>query len=180
MAAAASQTKSAKNNAYLEVKFLGPNRTLVSVKGLLDSGNLTCSSAAMSLDLARQLQLPIHPTRIKVGTAARNGSLKVLGICKDVRMMLNQNLIVTLSKVIILENLNNDLNLSLQFLKQTKARWHFAKKKLLIAEEELTVVTQMVEERKDKTDDENAELEAHPIGHGTQEECTEIEMTAKE
>ena len=132
MGIAATRENPLQPSAFIKVKFLGPDKKLWPVKGLLDSGNLTNAAAAMSLTLARKLNLNIYPTRTKVGTAAQGGSLDVVGEVKQLKMALNARLVVTLHRVLIIRDLNSPLNLSLNFLRSVKASINFSRRTIKI------------------------------------------------
>ena len=134
------QNPSPQPRAYLRVGFLDSNGKCVTVKGLVDSGNLTAFPAAMSSSFARQLGLKIHQVKMKIGTASTSGTLQVEGICLDVRMAISKSTIVNLHKVLIIRDLNGPLNLSLKFLEDTKSRIDFNKQRLMIKGESIPII----------------------------------------
>ena len=127
-------------SAFIRCRFKGPQDKLVPIKGLIDSGNLTSAAAAIQEKLAHQLQLNITPCNLKVGTAAKNGQLQVVGEVRNLKMALSPSLVVCLHKVLVLKDLNSPLNLSLNFLRSVNADLNFRQKSMRIAGENIPLI----------------------------------------
>ncbi|MCP4058387.1 MAG: hypothetical protein GY738_13945, partial [Pseudoalteromonas sp.] len=143
-----------KNIACL---FQGKQGNWIKVAGLLDSGNLVPGSAAMSAELAAKLGTSWEKYCLDVGTAAHGGSLEVIGKIPTIQMAVSPNLVLNLTDVIVVKNLAHPLNLSLQFLKDCRAKVNYVEEipHLQIEGEKIPIVAQMETREMEPREKEN-------------------------
>ena len=107
---------------YLECFFRDPQRWLLRIHGLVDTGNTVPKSAAISVALANQLGVKISPSQLRVTTAAETSSLEVVGTVATLVMATSATNLLQLRDVVVYKNLSHPLNLGLDFFRQLQAK----------------------------------------------------------
>ncbi|MCP3664105.1 MAG: hypothetical protein GY696_16715 [Gammaproteobacteria bacterium] len=122
MSCAGHMTAIENAHKLLACWFQTRNQQVWRIMGLVDMGNTVPGSAAISVDLARELGITISPSRLKVTTAAQGSPLEVVGTVASLVMGISPTNLLKLTDVVVYRNLGHQLNLGLNFCCQFKAR----------------------------------------------------------
>jgi transposase InsO family protein len=109
------------NSAYVRIKIF---KKPIIAKMLVDSGNLV--SDLISEEFAKLARVPYEPVQKKVGTAAKGGSVNIIGKCKPFKIFIeNVSKAITLQPFIVKE-LSHPINVGRAFLGRYRGRLEFA------------------------------------------------------
>ena len=109
------------NSAYVQVKIF---RKPIIAKMLVDSGNLV--SDLISEEFAKLARVPYEPVQKKVGTAAKGGSVNIIGKCKPFKIFIENVSKAIIIEPFILKELSHPINVGREFLGRYKGRLEFS------------------------------------------------------
>ena len=109
------------NSAYVRVKIF---RKPIIAKMLVDSENLV--NDLISEEFAKLARVPYEPVQKKVGTAAKGGSVNIIGKCKPFKIFIENVSKAIIIEPFIVKELSHPINVGREFLGRYKGRLEFS------------------------------------------------------
>jgi len=106
-----TQEKTQRNSAYVRVKLF---KKPVIVKMLVDSGNLV--SDLVSEEFARQVGAKFDPVQKRVGTAAKGGSVNIVGRCRPFKLFIENLSQAVEIRAFVVKELSHPINMGQEFM----------------------------------------------------------------
>jgi hypothetical protein len=113
--------KNSSNSAYVRIKIF---KKPIVAKMLIDSGNLV--SDLISEDIAKSLRVKSKPTRKTVGTAAKGGSVEIIGQSEPIKIFLENVPRPVIIRPYIVKNLSHPINVGRDFLGRYKGKLEYS------------------------------------------------------
>ncbi len=108
------------NSAYVRIKVF---RKPIVAKMLVDSGNLV--SDLISAEFANLMKAEYEPVTRKVGTAAKGGSVNIIGSCKPLKIFIENIPDPITIHPFVVKDLSHPINVGREFLGRYKGRLEF-------------------------------------------------------
>jgi Reverse transcriptase (RNA-dependent DNA polymerase)/RNase H-like domain found in reverse transcriptase/Integrase core domain/Integrase zinc binding domain len=108
------------NSAYVRVKIR--NRPIVA-KMLIDSGNLV--NDLISEEFAKTIKAQYTPIEKSVGTAAKGGSVKIIGRCEPIKLFIENVPRPVIIRPFVVKDLSHPLNVGRDFLGRNEGKLEY-------------------------------------------------------
>ena len=112
--------KNHSNSAYVRIKLF--KKTVVA-KMLIDSGNLV--SDLVSEEFAKLARFQYEPVQRKIGTAAKGGSVSIIGKCKPFKVFVENMPDAVIIQPYVVRDLAHPINVGRSFLGRYQGKLEF-------------------------------------------------------